>query len=285
MDRFSKLVFCAAAVGAAADQCDVSGKQRQDCGYLGVTQKECEGKGCCWKASNEKNVPWCFNKGSGPGPSTCSLKHNSTEAPFSEAEVEKIRSFFLANIDIQGSGAVVAAPDHNTGPGGDYYFHWERDGALTMNTLMRTADKLSDVETQMKHYVKWVEKVQNQPDPHGIDIRTEPKYTIPDGKPFMGGWCRPQNDGPGLRGKALAEFGMALLERGESGDADFVKENLWTSGAKNGGLVKYDLDWQADNWESNGCDLWEEIQSTDFFWNRYTMRASLTVGADRKSVV
>jgi len=276
------------AVGAAfacvsADQCDTPGSQRQDCGVLGTKQGQCEAKGCCWNPSNDGS-PWCFHKG-GPGPSPsakCSLKYTSTGAPFSEDEVAKIRGFFLANIDIQGSGAVVAAPDHNTGPGGDYYFHWERDGALTMDALMRTnPGKVSDVETQLKHYVQWVEKVQNQPDPHGIDIRTEPKYTIPDGKPFAGSWCRPQNDGPGLRGKSLAEFGMALLARGEKGDADFVKEHLWTgTDAKHGGLVKYDLDWQADNWQSTGCDLWEEIQSNDFFWNRYTMRASLMIGAD-----
>ena len=31
-------------------------------------------------------------------------------------------------------GAVVAAPDYNT-PGGSYYYHWERDGALS-NTIV-----------------------------------------------------------------------------------------------------------------------------------------------------
>ena len=29
------------------------------------------------------------------------------------------------------------------------------------------------------------------------------------------------------------------------------------------------VQWVVANWEQNGCDLWEEIQSTDFFWNRY----------------
>jgi len=273
-------LVCAAAACAAADkdQCDVEAPQRRDCGVVGTTQQECEAKGCCWKEA-DPSIPWCFSK-VGPSP-RCSLRSEQGGAPFSEAEVELIRGFFLANIDIGGSGAVVAAPDHNTGPGGDYYFHWERDGALSMNALMRTAGKLSDVEGKLRHYVQWVDKVQNQPDPHGIDIRTEPKYTIPDGKPFPGPWCRPQNDGPGLRGKALAEYGLALLARGQPGDAELVRDSLWTgsSEAKHGGLVKYDLDWQADNWQSNGCDLWEEVQSNDFFWNRYTMRASLVTGA------
>jgi glucoamylase len=190
-------------------------------------------------------------------------------APFNDTEVEQIRRFFMANIDIQGSGAVVAAPDHNTGPGGDYYFHWERDGALTMDALLRTTKSLSDIDDKMQHYVQWVDKVQHQPDPHGIDIRTEPKYTIPDGKPFAGGWCRPQNDGPGLRGRTLSEYGLALIKEGK---LKFVQERLWS-------LVTNDLDWVAANWKSNGCDLWEEVQSDDFFWNRYVDRASLNAGA------
>ena len=133
------------------------------------------------------------------------------------------------------------------------------------------------MDEHLQHYVQWVLKVQNQDDPHGIDIRTEPKYTIPDGKPFSGGWCRPQTDGPGLRAKTLSEYGLALLEAGK---ADFVKQNLWTgSEDKHGGAVKYDLDWLALNWQQSGCDLWEEIQSEDFFWGRYTMRASLEIGA------
>ena len=32
-----------------------------------------------------------------------------------------------------------------------------------------------------------------------LDIRTEPKFELPNGDVFAGAWCRPQNDGPGLR--------------------------------------------------------------------------------------
>lgn len=31
------------------------------------------------------------------------------------------------------------------------------------------------------------------------EVLVEPKFVIPEGTPFTGGWCRPQNDGPGLR--------------------------------------------------------------------------------------
>jgi glucoamylase len=60
-----------------------------------------------------------------------------------------------------------------------------------------------------------------------------------------------------------------------------VQKYLWTGNQNsyNGGAIKYDLDWVAQNWQSNGCDLWEEVQSNDFFWNRYNFRYGLTVGA------
>lgn len=68
---------------------------------------------------------------------------------------------FDANINIQGKGGVVAAPDPNT-PGGSYYYHWMRDAALTMRTYMELNDmRLSSVEQKMKAYVGWVKRVQN----------------------------------------------------------------------------------------------------------------------------
>lgn len=68
---------------------------------------------------------------------------------------------FDANINIQGKGGVVAAPDPNT-PGGSYYYHWMRDAALTMRTYMELNDmRLSSVEQKMKAYVGWVRRVQN----------------------------------------------------------------------------------------------------------------------------
>ena len=46
---------------------------------------------------------------------------------------------FLANIDMFGQGGVVAAPDNST-PGGSYFFHWMRDGALSMRAFMEIND-------------------------------------------------------------------------------------------------------------------------------------------------
>lgn len=167
-------------------------------------------------------------------------------------------SYFDANIDIQGKGGIVAAPDPST-PGGSYYYHWMRDAALTMRTYMELNNfELSKIETKMKSYANWVKKVQSETDPQGFDVRINPKFELPNGEVFVGGWCRPQTDGPGLRSGALLLFADLLLKNGQT---SYVNTNLIP-------LIKNDLEWILVNWQSNGCDLWEEVRSSDFFWNR-----------------
>jgi hypothetical protein len=60
----------------------------------------------------------------------------------------------------------------------------------------------------------------------------------------------------------------------KNGQTSYVNSNLVP-------LIKFDIDWILSNWQSNGCDLWEEIRSTDFFWNRmsyvYTFKQCATV--------
>lgn len=40
------------------------------------------------------------------------------------------------------------------------------------------------------------------------------------------------------------------------------------------------MGWVNSNWQDNGCDLWEEVESTDFFWNRMAFYQSLTWGSE-----
>ena len=75
---------------------------------------------------------------------------------------------------------------------------------------------------------------------------------------YVGGWCRPQTDGPGLRSGALIVFANLLLKNSQQ---SYVTGTLVP-------LIKIDLGWIFDNWQSDGCDLWEEVRSNDFFWNR-----------------
>ena len=58
----------------------------------------------------------------------------------------------------------------------------------------------------MQSFVNWLTKTQNEYDPHGIDVIIEPKYDLPDGEVYNGGWCRPQDDGPGLDAITLMHY-------------------------------------------------------------------------------
>lgn len=48
------------------EMCDIDGEQRQDCGYIGISQLDCEGKGCCYVSSERQRgdavtgVPNCY---------------------------------------------------------------------------------------------------------------------------------------------------------------------------------------------------------------------------------
>jgi glucoamylase len=95
---------------------------------------------------------------------------------------------------------------------------------------------------------------------------------------FLGGWCRPQDDAPGLRAITLIQAAQSLIAKGET---SYVKQYLWTNDASSyhGGIIKYDLDYILGGYNSNTCDLWEETWSTDFFWNRITMKKAMILGS------
>ena len=216
--------------------------------------------------------------GASAAESSCYLHGSDVKKPFSDSEVDTMRTYYLANINIEGKGGVVAAPDYDT-PGGSYYFHWMRDAALSMRTLQETSSNFTDYDSLMQSYTQWVLTVQSEESPNGIDVRTEPKFNLPDGDVFTGGWCRPQNDGPGLRATTLMMYAETLIDYGR---IEYVGTYLWTSDPedKNGGAIKYDLDYIVDGWDSSTCDLWEEYTDADLFWNRYTMKKAMYLGAD-----
>ncbi len=57
---------------------------------------------------------------------------------------------------------MVAAPDNDT-PGGNYEYHWMRDGALSIKTLMDINNNdLNFFRDIVDKYVDWVEVVQHQ---------------------------------------------------------------------------------------------------------------------------
>lgn len=146
----------------------------------------------------------------------------------------------MNNIDYDKQGAVVAAPDLDT-PGGSYVFHWMRDSALTMKTFMILNDhKFSDIEYNMSQYVKWVQKVQSKPDPHGQSVLNEPKFELPSGDVYKGDWCRPQTDGTGLRAVTMIKWAQILLENNKD------ISDLWNQ--QGNGVIQKDLDYVSENW-------------------------------------
>jgi len=228
---------------------------KSDCGYIGINQNECINKGCCWQPTSD-NSPYCtypsqYSKTNYYNPSKIS------SAPFMKDEIDLFFNYFLANIDVNSTGAVAAAPDLNT-PGGSYFYHWARDGGLTMDTLefYTGPDFSSKISND---YANWIKNIQSKQDPNNIDIRIEPKYNIPNGTAYTGGWCRPQNDGPGLQA-------IALINSAVSTDV------TWP-------IIKYNLDYIINGYDDITCDLWEEITNNDFFWNRVTMAKAVSLGA------
>jgi glucoamylase len=233
-----------------------SANGRLDCGYLGISQSECINKGCCWQPTND-NSAYCTYPNKEIEINYYTPYLNSPVQPFTQSEINTFFNYFLNNIDINSTGSIAAAPDLNT-PGGSYYYHWARDGALTTNTLYFYTNK-SFSQKYTDDYLNWIQLIQSKKDPNGIDIRIEPKYEIPSGNSYTGAWCRPQNDGPGLQAIALI--------------------NSASNVAKSWPTIKYNLDYIISGYNSNTCDLWEEITSTDFFWNRVTMAKALSLGS------
>lgn len=213
-------------------------------------------------------------------PNVCSnLIFTASGTGFTSTDIMRMKKYFENNINIEGKGGVVASPDTNT-PGGSYYYAWTRDSALSMKSFMIINDfSLEKIRTNMDAYIQWILRVHKQPNPHKVDNRVEVKFFLPNGEPFDGPWCRPQTDGPGLEAATLVMYAQKLIEAGEVNEA---KKYLWTGSSDiyNGGIIKYDLDWVVENWRSNGCDLWEEIENEDFFWGRFNFRNGLLRGAE-----
>lgn len=207
------------------------------------------------------------------------------EMPFSDYEMGLIYLYFLGNMNVQNIGGVLASPDKET-PGGSYYFHWERDAALSIRTMVKTAHDYPDysalITKSLRSYVDWCMKVENAKTPNGINILVEPKFELPNVNVFTEPWCRPQNDAPGLKAIALIEYVNLLWDQGENETLnDLISEYLWTKSPwKNkGGIIFHNLEYVVNNWASYTCDIWEEVASNDIFWNRFTMKKALLVGS------
>ena len=53
----------------------------------------------------------------------------ASDPGFSDAEYDIMYEKYKDNLNIDGTGAIVAAPNHET-PGGDYYYDWMKDQSM-----------------------------------------------------------------------------------------------------------------------------------------------------------
>ena len=171
------------------------------------------------------------------------------------------------------NGAVVASPDEST-PSQDYYFHWVRDAALTMNVVVSFYENAPDGGARdayagmLGKYVAFSRKNQTAAQPAGFTGIGEPKFLV-GGTVYTGSWGRPQNDGPALRSITLCRWANLLLDR-NAGDPVVLNDIK--------PIVLDDLAYVRQHWPDKCTDLWEEVQGSHFY-TRMVQRRSLLEGA------
>ncbi|ORZ38792.1 Six-hairpin glycosidase-like protein [Catenaria anguillulae PL171] len=188
----------------------------------------------------------------------------------------------LENISPAGThpGCVIASPSKHTPP---YYFHWVRDGALVMDSLLVAYEKTTDraraelLEKTLWDFVGMTRKIQSVKtlaasdyDPLGI---ADAKYNV-DGSAYMGDWGRPQHDGPALRASSLMRFAQEYLRRG--GSIDRVRNELYRPALPADTPIKTDLELTTRALGKPNFDLWEEIMGQHFYTTIAQRRALLT---------
>ncbi len=170
-------------------------------------------------------------------------------------------------------GAVVASPSKSYP---DYYYHWVRDAALVMDTVVdfyqqkNTEHSQSFIQNKINNYISFSKKNQETQTLTGLG---EPKFYV-DGKSFGLSWGRPQTDGPALRALTLIRWAHLKLDEGATA---YVKAQMYNPLDFNS-LIKADLEYVSRNWNLSSYDLWEEVRA-DHFFTKIVQRAALLEGA------
>lgn len=163
-------------------------------------------------------------------------------------------------------GVVFASPSKNKP---DYFYHWIRDGAITINTLINTyldIDRERTLETVL-HYVNASLDLQHKSNPSGpaddplFRNLGEPKYHV-DNSAYELVWGRPQNDGPPLRAIALLNF-LNQVDDGETEKYNWIFDEV----------IALDLKFVLYNWHIPTYDLWEEVRAYHFFTSMVQLKA------------
>ena len=113
---------CSVWTDGDVKNCGVCGN---DCpSHKGVQSSACQKGACVLTCSPGYNL--CAGD--------CIPEQCSDAAPFTSVEMSTILNYFLANINHNGNGAVVAAnADQTSNP--DYAYHWSRDAGISINQV------------------------------------------------------------------------------------------------------------------------------------------------------
>jgi glucoamylase len=183
-------------------------------------------------------------------------------------------------------GSVIAAQTRNNP---NYYYHWVRDAALTIESLMqryrnlfRTGSSVTRSERQilkqkMMEYFEFSEFLQGVPTLEGLG---EPKFNV-DGSAYNDPWGRPQNDSPALRALSLIHLAQILIDEGQ---LDFVKSRFYNAKMPANTVIKRDLEFVSNHWQESSFDIWEEVKG-DHFYTRLLQRRALKEGAELASTL
>ncbi len=181
----------------------------------------------------------------------------------------------FANISPKGGavGAVAASPSRKNP---NYWYHWVRDAAITMNEIVYRLDGIEtpeerQIETQMlKNYAAFSRLNQKSKAKTGLG---EPKFNM-NGTPFNGAWARPQNDGPALRAITLLHWARQLKSQSHKKELNAI----YNSKAPQNSVIGADMDYVSTHWKQPCYDLWEESFGFHFF-TQMLERKALLAGA------
>ncbi|ORY40914.1 Six-hairpin glycosidase [Rhizoclosmatium globosum] len=187
--------------------------------------------------------------------------------------------------NIQSDGAIAASPS-KTNP--NYFFHWTRDGALTMKTIVQlyeTALKSGDTAgaTSYENSI-WLYSRHESATQVATDTLGRAKYDFGTNKPETN-WASPQNDGPALRAYTLIRFANAYLDIKKGPISAITSNNLYTNAYNPAtSIIKRDLEYVASSFlaestSSPNCELWEEVFARAHIYTRAAQRSALIVGA------
>lgn len=176
----------------------------------------------------------------------------------------------LANVSPNDglAGSVIASPSRHDP---DYYYHWVRDAALVMDTILTMYERSTDVAEKrhlIQHVLDFANFTRVNQTTQTIAGIGEVKFYV-SGDGFLGPWGRPQNDGPALRASTLIRLGKILRAAGYE---TYFLNSIWPA-------IRTDLEYVSHEWKNPSFDLWEEIKG-DHFYTRLVQRRALLDGAE-----